>query len=76
MESFTRIESFTDFDDSTYFLDNLLREMAAEGWEVQQGSGIQYVNHQWRVGVNWERPSGKKDEQLLPDLPGLEEPDV
>jgi len=70
MESFTRIESFTDFDDAQYFMDTQLREMAVEGWELQQGSGVQYINHQFRVGLVWERQAKKVVEQL--DLPKLD----
>jgi hypothetical protein len=71
MESFTRIESFTDFDDATYFMDTQLREMAVEGWELQQGSGVQLVNHQFRVGLNWERQAKKPVEQL--ELPTIDD---
>ncbi len=55
MESFSIIESFTDLEDAVYFFQSHLRERARENWEVQQGSGIQYVNHQWRVGLSVSR---------------------
>lgn len=55
MESFSIIESFTDLEDAVYFFQTNLTERAREGWEVGQGSGIQYVNHQWRVGLSVSR---------------------
>ncbi len=65
MEGKTIIETFTDYDDAYYFFDQQQRENAS--WELQQGSGIQYINHQWRVGLSWEKPMEKKDEQLIPE---------
>ena len=53
------IETFTDYDDASYFLSTSLYEMAADGWSTVQGSGIQYVNYQWRVGLQFEREKGR-----------------
>lgn len=70
MEGKTIIETFTDYDDAYYFFDHHLREHGE--WELQQGSGIQYINHQWRVGLSWERKIPRNDEQLiLPDFDNL-----
>lgn len=73
MEGKTIIQSFTDHDDAYYFFDQHVREHASD-WELQQGSGIQYINYQWRVGLSWEKKIEKKDDQLvLPDLTNLME---
>lgn len=53
------VESFVDFEDASYFLSTNLYEMAADGWQTVQGSGIQYVNYQWRVGLQFEREKGR-----------------
>lgn len=67
METLTIIESFTDLEDAMYYLDTNLVDTARDGWEIEQG-GIQYMNHQWRVGlvVNRSRTKvSKPDDQLI-----------
>lgn len=74
MESYSIIETFQDLDDAVYFMESQIREHAIEGWETAQGSGLQYVNHQWRVGVAFERSKVDKAvseiDDFLKDLSG------
>jgi len=45
-----------------HYLDHALMEYASEGWQLVQGSGMQYVNYQWRIGLQFERPIKDKRE--------------
>jgi len=62
-ESYGVIEVFTDWDDAVMWAEATIREKAKEGWELSQGSGVQYVNNQWRVGLGFDKEGG-----VNPDL--------
>lgn len=55
MESHGFVESFFDLDDAQLYMEKNIREYAADGWELKEGSGIAYVNYQYRVGLVFER---------------------
>lgn len=50
-------DSFTDFDDAVQFFDSLNYEKAQEGWELEQGSSIRYVNNQFQAFLVFSRGS-------------------
>lgn len=65
------IESFQDYDDAVMYAEQHLREYAIEGWELRQSSGLTYINHQWRVGLEFQKEEGVKttvDDQSLDDM--------
>jgi hypothetical protein len=67
MEQYTKIESFLDLDDATTFLQSQLYEMARDGWVIESGSGINYVNHQWRVGLSFSK-TPQRAVEASPDI--------
>lgn len=61
METHGVIETFVDHDDAIRFFEMTLFEYAASGWQTVQGSGIQFVNHQWRVGFQFEKERNRAE---------------
>lgn len=55
MEEYTIIESFFILEDAVHFFDQHMREMSAQGWELQEGSQICYVNYQYRAGLKFSK---------------------
>lgn len=55
MENHGFVESFFDIDDAYQYMEHHVREYAMNDWELKEGSGIQFVNYQWRVGLLFER---------------------
>lgn len=53
MEARTFIESFFDYLDAFHYLEQKLSEH--RDWTIKDSSGIQYMNHTWRVGISFER---------------------
>lgn len=64
MERYSRIESFVDHQDAETFFETTLVEFAKDGWTIQDGSGINFVNFQWRVGMMFERETNGKEAAL------------
>lgn len=53
MEARTFIETFIDYLDGFHYLEQKIMEY--RDWEIKDSSGIQYMNHGWRVGISFER---------------------
>lgn len=60
METYGLIESFTDIEDAFHYLDHKVLEHLSEGWQVRDGSGIERVGMNWRVGLVFVREKGDK----------------
>lgn len=64
MEARTFIETFIDYLDAFHYLETVLQSYG--DWEIKESSGIQYINHGWRVGISVERPISKPAQAELP----------
>ncbi len=52
-ENYSILKSFVDLDEAVQFLEAQLVEKAKQNWVLQDTSGIQFVNNQWRVGMGF-----------------------
>ena len=62
MEARTSIETYVDYLDAFHYLETKLSEYQA--WEIKDSSGIQYINHGWRVGVSFEKSAEPIEVQM------------
>jgi hypothetical protein len=64
MEARTFIETFLDYLDAFHYLEHIISDFG--DWEIKDSSGIQYINHAWRVGISVERPLQRASQIEIP----------
>lgn len=62
----TFIKSFLDYLDAFHYFEKILLENLRDGWELNDTSGVQYINFQYRAGLSFERKIEAGVQEELP----------
>lgn len=58
MERYVFFETYMNYIDAVHVMEQMLIDRKADGWDLVETSGIQYLNGSWRLGMSFEKKFG------------------